>query len=127
MDVISAFSGDGRIAADNLKVLADPKHAIPSYDAVIVISTRRRNDETLRAALSPLIGAIPVERMREANYMLDRDTDKATVREPARFLATGAGLAGRLQPDVRRWIEIVPKTTGIEFFGCGAAVARNPP
>ena len=89
VDVISAFSSDGRIAADNLLVLADPKQAIPAYDAVILISPRRRNDATLRAALSPLIGAIPVERMREANYMLDRDTDKATVREAARFLGVG--------------------------------------
>jgi osmoprotectant transport system permease protein len=95
VDVISAFSSDGRIAADNLLVLADPKRAIPAYDAVILISPRRRNDATLRAAFAPLIGAIPVERMREANYMLDRDTDKATVREAARFLAAGAGLAGR--------------------------------
>src|SRR5258707_7621650 len=93
--VISAFSGDGRIAADNLMVLADVKHAIPAYDAVILISPRRRNDETLRAALAPLIGAIPVERMRQANYMLDRDTGKATVREAARFLEAGAGGAGR--------------------------------
>jgi osmoprotectant transport system permease protein len=92
VDVISAFSSDGRIAADHLQVLADPKHAIPAYDAVILISPRRRNDEVLRKALSPLIGAIPVERMREANYMLDRDTDKATVRDAARFLAAGAGL-----------------------------------
>jgi osmoprotectant transport system permease protein len=95
VDVISAFSSDGRIAADNLTVLADPKHAIPAYDAVILISSRRRDDDVLRKALSPLIGAIPVERMREANYMLDRDTDKATVREAARFLEAGAGLAGR--------------------------------
>ncbi len=93
VDVISAFSSDGRIAADNLLVLADPKRAIPAYDAVILISPRRRNDATLRAALAPLIGAIPVERMREANYMLDRDADKATVREAAQFLATG--IAGR--------------------------------
>jgi osmoprotectant transport system permease protein len=93
VDVISAFSSDGRIAADNLKVLADPKQAIPAYDAMILISPRRRNDATLRAALAPLIGAIPVERMREANYMLDRDTDKATVREAAQFL--GEKLAGR--------------------------------
>jgi len=95
VDVISAFSSDGRIAADNLKVLADVKHAIPAYDAVILISPRRRNDETLRTALAPLIGAIPVERMREANYMLDRDTDKATVREAAQFLAAAAGLSRR--------------------------------
>jgi osmoprotectant transport system permease protein len=86
VDVISAFSSDGRIAADNLLVLTDPKQAIPAYDAVILISPRRRNDETLRAALLPLVGAIPVERMRQANYMLDRDADKATVKEAAQFL-----------------------------------------
>jgi osmoprotectant transport system permease protein len=95
VDVISAFSSDGRIAADNLVVLPDVKRAIPSYDAVIVISPRRRNDEALRAALAPLIGAIPVERMRQANYMVDRDTDKTTVREAAQFLAAGAGLSAR--------------------------------
>src|SRR5262249_13581080 len=95
VDVISAFSSDGRIAADNLVVLADVKHAIPAYDAMILISPRRRSDETLRAALAPLIGAIPVELMRQANYMLDRDTDKATVREAAQFLTAGAGLSSR--------------------------------
>ena len=92
VDVISAFSSDGRIAADNLVVLADIKHAIPAYDAVILISPRRRNDVALRAALMPLIGAIPVERMRQANYMVDRDAGKSTVQEAARFLASGAGL-----------------------------------
>jgi osmoprotectant transport system permease protein len=92
VDVISAFSSDGRIAADNLVVLADVKHAIPAYDAVILISPRRRNDAALRAALMPLIGAIPVERMRQANYMVDRDAGKSTVQEAARFLASGAGL-----------------------------------
>ena len=87
VDVISAFSSDGRIAAENLVVLADVKQAIPAYDAVILISPRRREDEVLRRALEPLIGAIPVERMREANYMLDRDTGKASVEEAARYLA----------------------------------------
>jgi osmoprotectant transport system permease protein len=89
VDVISAFSSDGRIAADHLLVLADVKHAIPAYDAVVLISPRRRDDEALRAALAPLIGTIPVELMRQANYMLDRDTDKSTVQEAARFLAEG--------------------------------------
>ncbi len=98
VDVISAFSSDGRIAADNLLVLGDPKHAFPAYDAIILISPRRRNDATLRAALLPLIGAIPVERMRQANYMLDRDTNKATVREAAQFLAAGVRAAGGAVP-----------------------------
>jgi len=95
VDVISAFSSDGRIAAENLAVLADVKGAIPAYDAVILISPRRREDEVLRRALEPLLGAIPVERMREANYMLDRDTGKASVEEAARFLAGTAGRSDR--------------------------------
>jgi osmoprotectant transport system permease protein len=91
VDVISAFSSDGRIAADHLVVLADIKHAIPAYDAVILMSPRRRHDEVLRRALMPLVGAITVERMREANYMVDRDTAKATVAQAARFLSDGIG------------------------------------
>jgi osmoprotectant transport system permease protein len=92
VDVITAFSSDGRIAAQGLVVLADPMHAIPSYDAVLLISPRRANDAILKRALSPLIGRISVEHMREANLMVDRDTDKATAQEAARFLAHAAGL-----------------------------------
>src|SRR5258705_7984701 len=40
-DVISAFSSDGRIAADRLLVLTDPKRAIPPYDALVFISPKR--------------------------------------------------------------------------------------
>ena len=54
VNVISAFSSDGRIAAENLVVLTDVKHAIPSYDAVILVSGRRRNDETVRRARGAL-------------------------------------------------------------------------
>ena len=72
-------------------VLADVKQAIPAYDAVILISPRRRDDPVLRGALKPLVGAIPVMPMREANYMLDRDTGKASVEEAARFLASATG------------------------------------
>jgi osmoprotectant transport system permease protein len=87
VDVISAFSSDGRIAADHLVTLSDPKNAIPTYDAVVLISPRRAGDQRLIAALKPLIGAIPVERMREANLTVDRDHDKKTPAEAARALA----------------------------------------
>jgi osmoprotectant transport system permease protein len=92
-DVISAFSSDGRIAADHLVVLADPLHALPPYDAVILISPKRAGDARLRAALAPLIGRISVGAMREANYSLDRDSDKQTAAQAARALAKSAGLA----------------------------------
>ncbi|MFZ3008282.1 MAG: ABC transporter permease/substrate-binding protein, partial [Phenylobacterium sp.] len=44
-DVISAFSSDGRIAADKLVVLTDPKGALPPYDAVILVSPARADDQ----------------------------------------------------------------------------------
>ncbi|HEY1879921.1 MAG TPA: ABC transporter permease/substrate-binding protein [Caulobacteraceae bacterium] len=78
VDAISAFSSDGRIEADHLLVLTDPKRALPPYDAVLLISPRRAHDARLIAALKPLIGAIDVSMMRQANYSVDRQTDKAT-------------------------------------------------
>ena len=85
-DVISAFSSDGRISADKLVVLTDPKGALPPYDAVILISPKRAGDERLLAALRPLVGSISVEAMRAANYAVDRDQGKASPAEAARAL-----------------------------------------
>ena len=86
-DVISAFSSDGRIAADKLVVLTDPKGALPPYDAVILVSPKRAADQRLIAALKPLVGSIPVAAMQAANYSVDRDTAKASPAEAARGLA----------------------------------------
>jgi osmoprotectant transport system permease protein len=66
-DVVSAYTSDGRIAQFDLAVLDDPKHAIPPYDAILLLSPKRANDAALIAALEPLVGAIPVELMRAAN------------------------------------------------------------
>lgn len=92
VDVISAFSSDGRIAADRLRVLSDPKGAIPPYDAVVLIAPKRAGDMRLRQVLKPLIGKIPVEAMRAANLSVDRDDGKATPGEAARALEAKLGL-----------------------------------
>lgn len=92
-DVISAFSSDGRIAADRLTVLTDPKGALPPYDAVILISPRRSADTRLRAALRPLVGAISVDAMRDANFSVDRDAGKLGPAQAARNLARRMGLS----------------------------------
>jgi osmoprotectant transport system permease protein len=88
VDVISAFSSDGRIAADHLVTLTDPRAAIPPYDAVVLVSPRRARDARFLAALRPLVGRIPVEAMRAANYSVDRDQAKATPAQAARALET---------------------------------------
>ncbi|ATQ43142.1 glycine betaine ABC transporter substrate-binding protein [Caulobacter mirabilis] len=92
VDVISAFSSDGRIDADGLVVLADPKGALPPYDAVVLVSPKRAGDRRLLATLRPLIGKIPVEAMRSANYSVDRDRGKITPAEAARRLEHRLGL-----------------------------------
>ncbi len=90
-DVISAFSSDGRIAADRLTVLSDPRHAIPSYNALLMVAPARAKDAKFVAALTPLVGRIPVGAMREANYQVDRDADKRTPEQAADWLATRIG------------------------------------
>jgi osmoprotectant transport system permease protein len=72
VDVISAYTSDGRIAQFDLVVLADPKNAVPPYDAVLLFSPRRADDAALADALKPLGGAIDVTLMREANLRANR-------------------------------------------------------
>ncbi len=93
VDVISAFSSDGRIAALKLAALTDPKSVSPGYDAVVLLSPKRSGDAILRRVLAPLLGRISVERMREANLMVDRDIDKAAPALAAGFLLEGLGVS----------------------------------
>tara|TARA_R110000824_G_scaffold104360_10_gene247711 strand:- start:6733 stop:8268 length:1536 start_codon:yes stop_codon:yes gene_type:complete len=86
VDVISAFSSDGRIAANGFVVLEDRKGAVPSYEAIVLLAPKRASDDKFLAALKPLIGAITVENMREANYTVDRQAGKKTPRQAARWL-----------------------------------------
>ncbi len=90
-DVITAFSSDGRISADRLVVLDDPLGALPAYDALLLIAPGRADDTRFIEALRPLIGAIPVETMREANYSVDRASDKRSPAEAARLLDEAIG------------------------------------
>ncbi len=87
VDVISAFSSDGRIARDDLLILSDPRQAILPYDAVILIAPARADDATLRSALEPLLGSIPLTTMQQANLLVDREEDKLTPAAAARWLA----------------------------------------
>ena len=85
VDVIAGYTSDGRIAQFDLAVLDDPKHAIPPYDAVLLLSPQRINDEALISALKPLVDAIDVTMMRAANLRASGDSN-ASPREAARRL-----------------------------------------
>jgi osmoprotectant transport system permease protein len=90
-DVISAFSSDGRIMQYDLVVLEDPKQSLPPYDAILLVSPRRAQDEKFLAALKPLIGAIDVETIREASLLADRAENRQTPEGAARWLKQKIG------------------------------------
>jgi osmoprotectant transport system permease protein len=67
VDVIAGYTSDGLIAKYDLVVLDDSRHAIPPYDAIMLLSPKRADDQPLQAALRPLLGRIDISDMREAN------------------------------------------------------------
>jgi len=71
VDVITAFSTDGRIAAFDLVVLADTREAFPPYDALLLVAPD--SQPAVVAALSALEGSINNESMRAANRSVDLD------------------------------------------------------
>jgi osmoprotectant transport system permease protein len=74
VDVISAFSTDGRIAAFDLVVLEDELGAIPPYDALILAGPRLvRERPDVVAALRQITGTIDADRMRRMNLAVDQD------------------------------------------------------
>ncbi|MCP4007758.1 MAG: ABC transporter permease subunit [bacterium] len=74
VDVISAFSTDGRIAAFNLSVLRDDQAVIPPYDAIVLIGPHAaREHPELTTALARLEGTIDADAMRQLNLSVDGD------------------------------------------------------
>lgn len=71
VDIIAAFSTDGRIDAFDLVLLEDDRNAFPPYDAVVLLSPSASSNEGLKSALQPLIGAFDDAVMRQANRMVD--------------------------------------------------------
>lgn len=74
VDVISAYSTDGRIVAYDLTLLDDDRGVIPPYDTIVLASPRlaAEHPEVLEA-LAPLVGAIDAARMQRMNLAVDRD------------------------------------------------------
>jgi len=73
VDVITAYSTDGRIAAFDLRVLRDPRQAFPPYDAMLLVSPKAAKIPGLLDALRPLVHSIDAAAMREANRRVDLD------------------------------------------------------
>ncbi len=73
VDVISAYTTDGRVDAYNLIVLEDPLQGLPPYDTLILLSPDAQKIPGLIKALSPLVNSITQPAMRNANKQVDLD------------------------------------------------------
>jgi osmoprotectant transport system permease protein len=84
VDVISAFSTDGRIAAFDIQLVEDDRGVIPPYDAIILAGARVAEEmPEVLAALGKLVGRISQSRMQRLNLRVDQDgeTPKAVAEE----------------------------------------------
>jgi osmoprotectant transport system permease protein len=86
VDVIAGYTSDGLIAKYDLAVLDDPKHAIPPYDAIVLLAPKRAHDAGLQAALKPLLGRIDIADMRAGNLRASGNDAAASPDAVARWL-----------------------------------------
>jgi osmoprotectant transport system permease protein len=86
VDVIAGYTSDGLIAKYDLVTLEDPKHAIPPYDAIVLLAPKRANDTALQNALRPLLGKIDIAAMREANLRASGNDAESSPDAVARWL-----------------------------------------
>jgi osmoprotectant transport system permease protein len=74
VDVISAFTSDGRIAAYGITLLEDERGVIPPYDAIVLAGPAlAARAPAAVEALGRLAGSIDAPTMRRLNLAVDRD------------------------------------------------------
>eukprot|EP00130_Batrachochytrium_dendrobatidis_P008682 XP_006683557.1 hypothetical protein BATDEDRAFT_93312 [Batrachochytrium dendrobatidis JAM81] len=79
MDVVLAYTSDGRIAAFDLQILEDDKKFFPPYDTSLVASNAiLEKHPELEGILQKLTGTIDTEKMQQLNYEAD-----GKLQEPA--------------------------------------------
>jgi osmoprotectant transport system permease protein len=86
VDVIAGYTSDGLIKKYDLVVLDDSRHAIPPYDAILLLAPKRAGDARLQAALKPLLGKIDIADMREANLRASGNDAASSPDAVARWL-----------------------------------------
>ncbi len=75
VDVITAYTTDGRLAEGGLVLLDDPQQALPPYDAVLLVSPDASKDAALLGALSGLVNRIDDQMMATANLRVEAGGD----------------------------------------------------
>ena len=102
VDVISAFSTDGRLEAHGIRLLDDERGVIPPYDAIVLVGPRLQAEAPEAvAAVAGLAGAIDAAAMRRMNLAVDRDerSPAEVARNFVDGLAAGGPAGGSLPPE----------------------------
>jgi osmoprotectant transport system permease protein len=86
VDVVTAYTSEGRVAQFDLVILDDPKHAIPPYDAILLLAPHDADDRALGEALRPLVDAVGVDLMRDANLRATQGGADASPEAVARWM-----------------------------------------
>ena len=72
VDIISAYTTEGKLASFDLLVLKDDLDAFPPYDAILLLSPRAaRTKPDVAQALQELVGFLDAKRMLQANWSVD--------------------------------------------------------
>jgi osmoprotectant transport system permease protein len=74
VDVIVAYTSDGRIAKYGLVLLKDDLGVLPTYDAILLVSAKAAGNSALLRALKPLVqdgGVLDNRAMQNANREVD--------------------------------------------------------
>lgn len=87
VDVVSAFSTDGRIAAYDLRLLQDDRRFFPPYDAAVVVrGAFLAEHPEAREVIASLSGRLDEATMQHLNLAVDRDK-RAPIDVAREFLA----------------------------------------
>ncbi len=84
VDIISAYSTDGRIAAYELVLLEDPRNAMLPYDSLLLASPLAGKDQQLMSLMEALTNRISDQDMQQANKIVD--VDGGTISDAAAYL-----------------------------------------
>ena len=71
VDIITAYTSDGRIDAYNLKIIADPRNSLLPYDGMLIASASAAKNPLFLEIVGGLVNRISDETMREANRIVD--------------------------------------------------------
>jgi osmoprotectant transport system permease protein len=78
VEVICAYSSDGRFLGKELYQLQDVPPVLPSYDAILLLSKKGSQNAKLKQALAPLVMAVSMKAMQEGNLRVDPGIDGNT-------------------------------------------------